>query len=277
MDIKLNLKKDENDTRDFRLSVSPSKRYLTENNIVKIIDHSQQMSSVKNQGGLGSCVAFAISALKEWQEKKEFVFEKYVLGKEKQRKDEEEYNFSEQWIYYNAKKLDPWPNEEGTSIRYGMKVLHKVGVPVEDGWQYNDIDRGHPEKWSHLVARWNRIDSYYRVQDLAELKDALLDSPVVIGIAVFIEFLNNPLNGVIQLPSNPDECYGGHAICIVGFDDIKKLVKFKNSWGEDWGDNGYGYLPYEYIENYMWDAWACKDLQVTKSMLKGKQEEMFLY
>jgi hypothetical protein len=56
--------------------------------------------------------------------------------------------------------------------------------------------------------------------------------------------------------------------CAVGYDDNKKLVKFKNSWGKGWGDNGYGYIPYSYINDFLWDAWTCADLQVTREMLK---------
>ena len=40
---------------------------------------------------------------------------------------------------------------------------------------------------------------------------------------------------------------GGHAIVIVGYDEEKRLFTFRNSWGEDWGDKGYGYLPYDYV------------------------------
>lgn len=274
---KIDLKKDVEDKRDFKLTASPQKSYLVENSIVQIVDHSSQMSPVKDQGELGSCVAFSIAALKEWQEKKEYVFEKYVLGKEKERDYDKEYDFSEQWIYYNAKKLDPWPNEEGTSIRFGMKVLHKVGVPVEDGWQYNDLDRGHPEKWAHLVARWNKIKAYYRIQTLNELKHALIDSPVVMGFEIFEEIFDPGKSGIIPLPRNIRESWGGHCVCAVGFDDTRKLIKFKNSWSTEWGNNGYGYIPYEYIERFGWDAWVAEDLRVTKAMLKGKQDEMFLY
>lgn len=40
---------------------------------------------------------------------------------------------------------------------------------------------------------------------------------------------------------------GGHSIVIVGYD--QKYYKFINSWGETWGNNGYGFIPCEYINN----------------------------
>ncbi len=37
--------------------------------------------------------------------------------------------------------------------------------------------------------------------------------------------------------------YGGHVVAIVGYNDFGFI--FKNSWGSDWGDNGYGYISYD--------------------------------
>jgi len=50
------------------------------------------------------------------------------------------------------------------------------------------------------------------------------------------------------MPKQKEMVVGGHAVCIVGYDDRKKLLKFINSWGEDWGAQGYGYLPYDYVK-----------------------------
>ena len=62
------------------------------------------------------------------------------------------------------------------------------------------------------------------------------------------------------MPAKDDILAGGHAICIVRYDDKKKLYKFKNSWGKNWGAKGYGFLPYEYMKKYGMDAWSAKDL-----------------
>jgi len=234
------------------------------------VAHKGRMTPVKNQGVLGSCVGFAITAMKEWQETVEHAYE--VTKGKKDHREGKTYDLSESWVYWMCKKIDLWPNEEGTSIRFAMKVLNKLGVPCEEGWEYDDRLKGDPKSWAHLIARWARIDSYWRVRNLNELKVALLDSPVVIGVPCFEEIFRVGRNGFIKYPENPNRIYGGHAVCAVSYiDDYRNyggVIEFKNSWGTEWGYKGYGYLPYKYIEDFLWDAWASKDVSVTKEMLK---------
>jgi C1A family cysteine protease len=238
---------------------------------VTLVDFRKYMSPVKNQGRLGSCVGFAVTALKEFQENVEYALEKEE-GSSYER-EKEHYDLSEQWTYWNAKKIDPWgPKVEGTSIRYAMKVLHKIGCPPEEAWRYTDnkIDIGKPESWSHMIARWNTINSYWRIPRLKMLLSALRNTgPVVIGVGCYEEIFNPQEGGYVPMPKNPQYCYGGHAILACGYNRKKKRVLFKNSWGTNWGDGGYGWFDYKYLQNYCWDAWAAKDERVTKAMLKG--------
>lgn len=270
MSYRLNLRKDRPDDRDFPFLCSLNPLDL-KRGLLKLssssIDHSKLMSPVKDQGESGSCVAFATAALKEWQEQKEHAAE--VAAGKRNHRDEAYYDLSESWIYWSAKKIDGWPNEEGTSIRYAMKVLNKIGVPCEKAWPYSDRVKGKPAAWASLVARWSLVGSYYRINNLEELKTALRKGPVVIGIGCFEEIFNVDSTGIIPMPKNSTYCYGGHAVCACGFDDSTGLIKFKNSWSSLWGNEGYGFVSYEYIKEYMWDAWNCIDLSVTKEMLKG--------
>jgi hypothetical protein len=262
----LNLMRDIPDSRDYKLNAD-----IVGDGTLPFIDHTDKMSPVKNQGHLGSCVGFAVTAMKEWQELIEH--EKEVAeGKKYRRQDE--YDLSEAWVYWNCKKIDPWPNSEGTSIRCAMQVLNKIGIPCEKAYPYSDQYEGSPKSWAKLIAKWGLIDSYWRCSNLNDLKVGLQSGPVVIGIACFEDIFLVGSNGIVSYPSNPDNILGGHAICVVGYNDNTKLVKFKNSWGKGWGENGYGYLTYEYINDFMWDAWIAKDLQVTRKIIqeRGKDE-----
>jgi len=236
-------------------------------NSPSFVDHSANMSSVKNQGDRGTCVGFAACALKECQEKVEHdreVSQGKVYGA-----GGKTYDYSEQWLYWYCKQIDEYEGE-GTYIRAAMKVLNKRGVPLEDAWPYTDdpINIGEPKNWAGLIARWAMIGSYWSIDNLTELKTALIDSPCLIGIPIFREWANPP-HGKIDYPANPNESYGGHAVCVVGYDDNKQLIKFKNSWTKYWGDLGYGYLPYRYIRDFLWSGWAARDIVVTKDMLDG--------
>ena len=51
------------------------------------------------------------------------------------------------------------------------------------------------------------------------------------------------------MPEPRETIMGGHAVCIVGYDDNKGTFKVRNSWSEKWGDKGYCYFPYKYILN----------------------------
>lgn len=267
---RLDLRNDEPDSRDFRLSEVINEREVE---VKKSISWMRYMSPVKDQGRLGSCVGFATAAMKEFQEKVEH--EKELEKGKKYKRKKDHYDLSEAWVYWNCKKIDPWPNEQGTSIRCAMKVLHKIGIPCEAGWEYDDRFEGKPKSWAHLIAKWGLVKSYYRVQTLDELRTALLVGPVVIGVACFEEMMSpNPKTGLVKYPSNPNALYGGHAICATGFSDHSRQVIFKNSWSEAWGKKGYGAFGYKYIEDFMWDAWAAVDLSVTRKIIKEHDEEL---
>lgn len=271
--LKNGCKKDPNDERDYKFSsfVSDKPELKLGAVLPNVVSWRDQMSPVKFQGNLGACVAFAVCALKEWQEQEEH--KKEVKEGKKYNAGITAYNLSEQWVYWNAKKIDPWPGEEGTNFRSALKVLNKIGVPVENAWEYSDnkIDIGKPESWAHMTARWASIGSYWRINEsVSDLKTALVEGPVLIGMVCFKELHGNLVKGVIPLPSNPNDVWGYHAILCVGYDDDKQQVCIKNSWSPFWGERGYGYLSYEYVEKYCWDFWVAKDISVTSEMLKGK-------
>jgi len=61
-----------------------------------------------------------------------------------------------------------------------------------------------------------------------------------------------PAPGVRQAPRRLE---GGHAVVAIGYDDGKTIgkekgaLRIRNSWGMVWGEAGYGWLPYAYVEN----------------------------
>lgn len=259
-DVILGAEKDPKDSRDY---LACNSSYLLETKETPPeIDWEPEMSPVKNQGPLGSCVAFSVCAIKEWQEKKEHKLE---VNKNK------EYDLSEQWLYYKCKEIDSWPNTQGTSFRFAMNILQKQGIPVESGWNYDPITKGAPEKWAIYVANWYKCASYWRITTLEQLKILLSKGPIVIGITCFDEIFK-PIDGIVPMPKNRKKPRGGHAITVCGFEDTKQLIKFKNSWGISWGNQGYGYLSYDYYNAYCLDAWYFEDVNFQTTTTRPPSE-----
>jgi len=75
--------------------------------------------------------------------------------------------------------------------------------------------------------------------------------PIVFGMTVYDSFLGEAVaaSGVVPMPAVTESCQGGHAVLAVGYDDAKDAVLVRNSWGADWGEDGYFWLPYAYITN----------------------------
>jgi len=62
------------------------------------------------------------------------------------------------------------------------------------------------------------------------------------------------------MPEPGEKVLGGHAVALVGFDDKNKEFIVRNSWGSNWGDRGYFYMPYDYVlsQELSSDFWTIK-------------------
>jgi len=75
--------------------------------------------------------------------------------------------------------------------------------------------------------------------------------PLTFGMPVYTEFLSLNKKNSIML-SNPKGYFlGYHGMVIFGWDDDKGW-HVRNSWGEDWGDNGNCWIPYDYPLREVW-------------------------
>ena len=240
------------DERDILFSAI-IREFPTELNLATIPEkyESPHVTPVKNQGREGTCVGFACAVgMKEAQESKEE--NKYV-------------ELSPRYLYQKCKEIDNYPGE-GTYIKTAMQVLQETGVCEWQYWPYvaNSINTPLPNADSNAAD--NKISSYARLDSLDAMKNSLFNNgPFVMGVPVYDNWSEANTNGIIPLPGNSKKG-DYHAICIVGYDDSNQKMKFKNSWilksGELWGDKGFGYLSYEYINRNLKpeiEAWCALD------------------
>ncbi len=239
---KLGCIQDKFDSRDYLM-----RAYLPAEKLPKSVDYAPKASPVRDQGGEGTCVGFAtVCGMKEYQEMLDY--EKFV-------------ELSPRFLFNECKKIDGMPDIEGTTIRTAMKVLKNKGVCREKFWPYIPKQKDKVREGAVSDAKKFRVITYARIINLNELRLSLYaKGPCVIGVDVF-EGMFKPKAGFVPMPKRNETALGGHALCAVGYDDQNKLIKFKNSWSKEWGKDGYGFLPYAYIERYMIDAWSSVDIK----------------
>ena len=209
------------------------------------VDLRQWASPVDNQGELGSCTGFSIKGARELMLIRD--------GKSGY------VPLSPLFLYYYERKKEGSLNEDaGSNITTGMEVLQKIGIAPEALWSYDERNDNNPatkEKFqlppsaeAYSAARAYRVNEFRPLDTLRDIRYELSRrNPVVIGIEVF-EALYDTKNGRLPLPNLREESQGGHAVLVVGYDDTQKMLIIKNSWGDDWGDHGYFYLPYDYVK-----------------------------
>jgi C1A family cysteine protease len=229
-------KRDLPDKRDHNFEIN---YLLSVEKEVTSIDLREKCPPVYNQGELGSCTANALACAIQFDETKQ-----NLLNNETP---------SRLFIYYNERDMEGnVDNDTGASLRDGVKTINNIGYCNETQWPY-DIEKfkEKPSQDCYDFARKHKALTYKRVQqDETHIKSVLnMGFPIVFGISVYESFESENVakTGIVPLPEKSERMLGGHAIVLVGYDEEKRLFIFRNSWGEDWGDKGYGYLPFEYV------------------------------
>jgi C1A family cysteine protease len=168
------------------------------------------------------------------------------------------------FLYYQERDLEGSVDncDAGAYIRDGMKVLANVGVCPEDDAPYTDQDCSEPSQDATDHAGQFRVRTYARVTTLSGLKQALAGRDgCVIGIQVYESF-ESPDAGHIPMPEPNEQLLGGHALFCCGYQDDSGYegggyLIVKNSWGTGFGDEGYVYIPYAYVQpKLMSDIWT---------------------
>jgi len=234
--------------------------------IPKMVDLRKWCSPVDNQLGLQSCQANAGAGLVEY-------FEKRAFGRH--------IDASRLFIYKVARKLGHWEGDTGATPRSTMGALVLFGVPPEEYWPYTDKRPDfdvEPPAFCYAFAQNYQTISYLRLDPPKTPKDLLLRTvktylaagiPSMFGFPAYDSIAQGASTGSIPFPCPRERIIGGHIVMAVGYDDNKRIkndnceqdfkgaLLIRNSWGESWGEKGYGWMPYSWItEGLAVDWWT---------------------
>ena len=219
------------------------------------VDLRQFCSPVENQGSLGSCTANAGVGMLEYFERR--AFGKHLDG-------------SRLFLYKVTRRLAGFEGDDGAYLRDTMKAMVLFGVPPEQYWPYKVSKfNEEPTAFCYAYAQNYQAIEYYRLDPPNTSTSAVLKRvktnlaaglPSMFGFSVYSSLpAIGAGHGDIPFPAKGDTLEGGHAVLAVGYDNQKKIggkkgaLLIRNSWGTAWGENGYGWLPYDYVESGLAD------------------------
>ena len=174
------------------------------------------------------------------------------------------------FLYYNAiceSGLNP-RNFRDNARNYGKPVLmrHCIEATSRLGWCNEEEWQQVGENWleppprklyqkaaCHAGMRFERMNA-----EIEFLKESIShERPFIFGLYLYESFYSEEVtrNGIIPLPKNEKYKKGAHSMMAVGYDDRYGHFIVRNSMGRSWGNDGYGFLPYDYLENQTGDFW----------------------
>lgn len=235
------------------------------------VDLREWCSPIENQLDLGSCTAHAAAGIVEY-------FERRAFGKH--------IDASRLFLYKTTRNLMQVTGDTGAWLRETMAALALCGVPDEKYWPYKvkEFDN-EPGGFVYALAENYSSVKYFCHDSQGSDKPAteVLDSlksylsagiPAMFGFWGFQSFEDTDVPGDIPYPCKGENAQWGHAVMAVGYDDNRKISNLKcrnettgailirNSWSKSWGDNGYGWLPYDYVLNGLaLDFWSLLDMR----------------
>ncbi len=203
------------------------------------------MPPVYDQGQRSSCTANAFA----WD---------YAYVEKKEGLTAASYNDpSRLFIYYNARAyagVQPMA-DTGSWDAAMIQTMTTQGVAPESLWSYSMNVNATPTAPAYAAASGHHVLQYYQLNnlDLTQIEGSIAAGfPVVIGAKLYPSFNTaaTRATGDIPMPGPNEKSNGGHALVIVGYNQATERFTFVNSWGSGWGNDGYGTLPFAYVQEY---------------------------
>lgn len=210
------------------------------------VDLREWDTIVESQDSLGSCSSNALTNAYELMVK--MLYPEYFI------------HLSRLFIYYNTRsEYGSIVEDNGMFLRDGLKSLSKLGVCSETLWPYElekfddrPTDECYEDAKKRKILKYQKLESIYYITEVLNS-----NNPVVFGMEIYDGFMDlNERISTVNFPSRKEKSLGGHAMCMVGYDLDKRLFLAKNSFGSNWGDHGYCWIPFDYIKQEGYDIWT---------------------
>jgi C1A family cysteine protease len=206
------------------------------------VDLRANCSPIDDQGQLGSCAACAAVGVMEYVSR---VAANGGAGEE----------YSRLFVYYNGRSMAGEQKQDaGLATPHAIASILGYGVVSEALWPY-DIKRFKEEPPQSVYKAAGNFSgmAYAQVPRGDPVKAALASSQPVIFRYYGDPDLIRQVRGDGMMAAwgrnAPAQDGMGHTMMIVGYDDGPRHAIVRNSWGVDFGDKGYFYMPYDVMEN----------------------------
>jgi len=218
----------------------------------QVVDLREHMTEVEDQSQSNSCCANACAGAYE-----------YLCKKQAAANGDDVGDISRLFIYYVGRKADQVKYrlgnkpvaDEGMSIAGAVDALQTKGACLANTYPFDlsrvnhcPHDQCFEEAMNYKISEAKEIPVH-----VESMKACLAEGyPIVFGLKLTQAFMRPPPSGHIQTPDPNDPksaSHGLHAMLMVGYSEKQQVFIVRNSWGSNWGDRGYCYIPYDYAGN----------------------------
>lgn len=178
--------------------------------VPKAVDNRFYCTPIEDQGNKPWCAAYTAAA-----------FAENVLWRRTGRISQIEPD----WIYAYAKQHDGDPNGDGTTLDQVLEALR------------------YQRTFDPKVCKVRMVGHGFLGTDEQDVKATIHRFGCFLGgFNITDEWYDLTKKGITNVTGRKGQTLGGHAVLVVGYNEAG--VWIENSWGEDWGEKGFGFIEW---------------------------------